>query len=145
MWDCEFGCEWRREFRMIYREPGFLAVVWFGSSLHLLPSLSCLFSQPSCVSPVELAEGRGGGGGGGAKTYDDEKAWSSINHWTLSGWSRFKRLLNSVGLLYFFLFYLGEQAMWKPVSSQRLLVYIWIWKIAKVYDGCVIKESKEGI
>jgi hypothetical protein len=29
----------------------------------------------------QLVDGRGGGGGeGGAKTYDGEKAWSSINH-----------------------------------------------------------------
>jgi hypothetical protein len=32
------------------------------------------------VSPVELTDGRGGEGGeGGAKSYDDKKAWASIN------------------------------------------------------------------
>jgi hypothetical protein len=57
------------------------------------PTLSCKqvvsFSQSSCVSPVELTDGRGGGeeSGGGAKTYVGEKAWSSINPSILSGWS----------------------------------------------------------
>jgi hypothetical protein len=36
-------------------------------------------SQSSCVSPVELTDGRGErGGGGGAKSYEGEKAWSSL-------------------------------------------------------------------
>ncbi len=38
-------------------------------------------SQSSCVSPIQLADGRGGAGGdGGANSYAGEKAWSSINH-----------------------------------------------------------------
>jgi hypothetical protein len=38
-------------------------------------------SQSSCVSSVELTDGRGGlGGGGGAKSYDGEKALSSLKH-----------------------------------------------------------------
>ncbi len=39
-------------------------------------------SQSSCVSPVQLIDGRGGveGGERGAKSYDYEKAWSSTNH-----------------------------------------------------------------
>jgi hypothetical protein len=40
-------------------------------------------SQPFYVSPVELTDGTGGGRGG-AKSYDDEKAWSSINYSILS-------------------------------------------------------------
>ncbi len=38
------------------------------------------------MSPVELTEGEGGGvgGGAGAKSYDDEKAWSTMNHSILS-------------------------------------------------------------
>jgi hypothetical protein len=35
-------------------------------------------SLSTCASPVELTDGRGGGSGGGAKSYDGEKAWSSI-------------------------------------------------------------------
>ncbi len=77
-----------REYWMIYRGPGFIAVVWFGSSPNPSPSrprppsVSCLvsLSQSSCISPVELTDGRGGRGGGGAKSNDDEKAWSPINH-----------------------------------------------------------------
>jgi hypothetical protein len=38
-------------------------------------------SQFSCVSPVEISDGREvEGGGWGAKSYDSEKAWSSLNH-----------------------------------------------------------------
>jgi hypothetical protein len=43
-------------------------------------------SQSSCMTPVELNDGRGGRAGGGeeAKSYDGEKAWSSIYHSVLS-------------------------------------------------------------
>ncbi len=34
--------------------------------------------ESSCVSPVDLADGRGGGGWPGAKSYDREKAGPSI-------------------------------------------------------------------
>jgi hypothetical protein len=37
----------------------------------------------SCVSPVELTDGRGGRGG--TKLYDREKVWPSINNSILSG------------------------------------------------------------
>ncbi len=55
---------------MIYRGPGFLVVVWFGSSPTPSPPLPTdlqevvSLSQTSCVSPVELTDRRGGGGGG---------------------------------------------------------------------------------
>ncbi len=42
-----------------------------------------LLSQTSCGFPVGLTD-KGGGGGGGAKSYDGQKAWSSINHSILS-------------------------------------------------------------
>jgi hypothetical protein len=43
-------------------------------------------SQSSCVSPVELIDIRGGvWDGAGAKSYDDEKAWPSINLSIFSG------------------------------------------------------------
>ncbi len=67
-----------REIWIIYRGPGLLVVVWFGSSPTLSPPLtsaSCLsLSQSPYVSPVELNNVREAGGGGGAKSYDDKKA-----------------------------------------------------------------------
>ncbi len=44
------------EYWMIYRGPGFLAAIWFGSSLFL--------SLPACVSTVKLTYVRGGEGVG---------------------------------------------------------------------------------
>jgi hypothetical protein len=40
------------------------------------------------VALIELTDGQGGGrgDGGGAKSYDGEKAWSSIIRSILSGW-----------------------------------------------------------
>jgi hypothetical protein len=54
--------ETNKEYWMIYRGPGFLAVVWFGSStMHPLSRQKFVsLSQSSCVSPVELTDGRGG-------------------------------------------------------------------------------------
>ncbi len=66
-----------REYYMIYRGPCFLAVVH-------IDKLSLFLSQYSCVLPVELYGG-GGGGGVAAKSYDDEKAWLSINQSLLPG------------------------------------------------------------
>ncbi len=52
------------------RGPGFLAVVWFGSSFPLSCKQFISLSQTSYVSPVELTDGRGVEGG--AKSYDCE-------------------------------------------------------------------------
>ncbi len=38
------------------------------------------FSQSSCLSLVELPDGRGGGGGRGAESNDRKEAWPFINH-----------------------------------------------------------------
>jgi hypothetical protein len=47
---------------MIYRGPGFLAVVWLAPSPPPFPVRQVVsLSQSSCVSPVELTDGRGGG------------------------------------------------------------------------------------
>ena len=84
---------WPREYWMKYRGSGFLAFVWFGSSLALSPlplllSASCLSpSRSSCVPPVERERGRGWGRS--QNSFDGEKAWSSINHWILSGLAHF--------------------------------------------------------
>jgi hypothetical protein len=52
---------------MIYREPGILAVVGFGSTpapSHFSRQQVASLSQSSCVSPVQLTEGREDGGSG---------------------------------------------------------------------------------
>jgi hypothetical protein len=72
-----------REYWMICRGPGFLAVVWFGSSPtspFLLPSVISTGGAQKEWERETTAGVKGGRGGGGAKSYDDEKAWSSINH-----------------------------------------------------------------
>ncbi len=55
-----------REYWIIYRWPGLLAVQWFGS-----------YPTPSPTSPA--SKGGGGEVRGGAKSYNRERAWSSIN------------------------------------------------------------------
>jgi hypothetical protein len=75
-----------REYWMIYRWPGFLAVEWFGSSHSpplLLRSSSCLsFSVYLCVAVRAYWRERGGGN---LKLYAGKKAWSSTNHSILYG------------------------------------------------------------
>jgi hypothetical protein len=67
----------RREYWMIYRGPGFRAVVWFGSSPHPSCQQVVALYYYSCVSLVKFTDGWGGGG---AKSYDGEKTWSLINN-----------------------------------------------------------------
>jgi hypothetical protein len=76
---------------MIYREG--LAFLWSYDLSPAPPLLSLSrqqvvsLSQSSCVSPVELSDGRGGRrgrGGGRGKSYDREEAWSTINNSILS-------------------------------------------------------------
>ncbi len=67
-----------RESWMIYRWPGFLAVVWFGFST----------TSPPLPLPGETTcwrERRGGWEKIPLQSYNGEKAWSSINHSILSG------------------------------------------------------------
>ncbi len=76
-----------REYWMIYRRPDFLAVVWFVSFPP--PSVSKLFLFHSLLCVVGRAywcDRWGRGGGGGARSFDGEKAWSSMNHSVLSVW-----------------------------------------------------------
>jgi hypothetical protein len=65
-----------REFWMIYRGPGFLAVVWFGySHISFSPSPArklSLFPESSCVSLDEVTDGRGGGQE--AESYEPRKS-----------------------------------------------------------------------
>ncbi len=62
---------------MIYRGHGFLVAVWFGS----YPTFSPISKLGREWEKQKICLGGGGGGRGGgkgAKTYDDEKALSSI-------------------------------------------------------------------
>ncbi len=75
---------------MIYRGSGFLAVLWFVSSP------TPFQPYPVCISSIGDTQenwendttcwwaGGSGWDGAEAKSYDDEKPWSSINHWILS-------------------------------------------------------------
>jgi hypothetical protein len=45
-----------------------------------ISKLSLFLSLPVLFRWFDLTDGRGGRGRGGAKSYDDEKAWSSINN-----------------------------------------------------------------
>jgi hypothetical protein len=81
---------WRvaSEYWMIFRGPGFLAIVWFDSSPAPSPSLFLQQVRTGVATHRKTEEERqvaklltgGGTGGWGAKSYDGEKAWSSINH-----------------------------------------------------------------
>ncbi len=69
---------------MIYRGPGFLTVVWFGSSPTPFSREQVVsLSQSFCVSPDELIDGWVDGQGT-KSSYDGEKAWPSINHSIIS-------------------------------------------------------------
>jgi hypothetical protein len=72
-----------RKYWMIYG-PGFLAVLWFGSSPipspSLVSNLSFFLTIPVCRRSSILT----GKVVGGAESYDREKAWPSINHSILS-------------------------------------------------------------
>ncbi len=73
---------------MIYRGQGFLAVVLVGSSPPPPPPTASYlsFSDFLCVAGrSNLLTEEGEGGGRGAKSFDREKAWSSINLSILSG------------------------------------------------------------
>jgi hypothetical protein len=75
----------RREHLMIYSGPGFLAVV-FGSYPHPHPVPHTKFAQHTgrLRKRDNFLTGKWVGGGGGAKSYDGQKAWSSINRSILS-------------------------------------------------------------
>ncbi len=77
-----------REYWMIYRGPGFLAVVWIG--FIPTPSVSKLDRRQTARLRKRdnlLTGDRKGGGAGGAKLHDGENVWgSSINNSIPSGW-----------------------------------------------------------
>ncbi len=82
-----------REYWMIYGGPGFLVVVWSGSTPLQPPPLRFPVSKLSLLhslpvyrwSSLLTGEVGGKGGGGGAKSYDHMKAWPSLYHSIFSG------------------------------------------------------------
>jgi hypothetical protein len=73
-----------REDSMIYRGPGFLSVVWFGSTpirFPLLPSGSCLSFSVFCVSPrmSSLLTGEAEGGLGAKSPQESLALYKSFN------------------------------------------------------------------
>jgi hypothetical protein len=64
-----------REYWMIYRGPGFLVVMGFGSLSNPSPP-----SQQDVFHTLSVSFCVRGGDGQGAKSYDREKAWPSIYH-----------------------------------------------------------------
>jgi hypothetical protein len=78
----------------------------------------------------QLAEGREGGwDGGGVKSYDDEKVWSSINHYILSGWTM-NRLLYRLHLCRSF-YFTGMEALLDASFARYYLLFV--NSIGKVY------------
>jgi hypothetical protein len=78
-WDACIG------YWMIYREPDFLAIVWFGSSPIPFPKLS-LFLMPAvclCVAGSAYWQERGVGRN---QIIRPRESWPSINHAVLSGY-----------------------------------------------------------
>jgi hypothetical protein len=76
-----------REYLMIYRGPGLVAVAVFGSSFPPLPSVSSSSDTQADRERETTCRPRGGGGeyGQGVKSYDGEKAFFSIKHSMHSG------------------------------------------------------------
>jgi hypothetical protein len=78
-----------REYWIMYRGPGFLALLWFGFSHTPYPPKSPV-SMPDRRQAGRLRKRatcwrQRGEGGRGSESYDRKKAWSSINHSILSG------------------------------------------------------------
>ncbi len=106
-----------REYWMIYGGPGFIAVAWIGSSP--TPSLPYLPSVSSTSDTQEDWERDGrergeGVRGRGANSYDGEKAWSSIQHSTLSDWDYIQKTCFWRGC------YVNWKKRWWCLTVQRM-------------------------
>ncbi len=89
--------DWKYDYWIArYRGPGFLDSAPRPPLSPILPSASCLLSQSSFVSLVELTDG---GGGRETKSYDGEKAWPSITHSILPGPSTLQLFIEAINKL----------------------------------------------
>jgi hypothetical protein len=135
------------EYWLMYRGPGFLVVVLFGSQ-PTPPALSCqqvvALSQSSCVSPAKLADGEGGGGG--AKSYDGRKAWSSIKYSILSDNTRPQGCYSETGVQIamernFVCLWRRHNCNWSLPFCADLMIYeinYWVFKHAKISTLLII-------
>jgi hypothetical protein len=73
---------------LIYRGPGFLALILLSPAPTPLASTVSKLDRRHTGRQSQLADGRGRGG---AKSYDDKKARSAINHSKLSGADSLKK------------------------------------------------------
>jgi hypothetical protein len=79
-------------------------------------------SQSSCVSPVELTNGREVGGDElGAESYDRGKAWPSINHSILSEYK------------YIYIYYIFAQQLVEPAHRSHTCPS-YPWSIVNQYN-----------
>ncbi len=104
-----------REYWMIYRGPGFLAVYWLGShSPSPVRNLSLFFSLPVCHRSSLLTDESGGGGEGEKRNQTTERKPGPlyINQYSL-GPPQVPRNKGSVGGLTFYCRIFLEQAIFK--------------------------------
>ncbi len=107
-----------REYWMIYKGLGYLAVVWVGSSPTPSPlsrQQAVYLSQSSCVSPVALTDRIGGKGGGTNQIIRPRESRPSINHSILSGKEPVPTTAKTFWSSSLFLFY--RSCSWKSFNS----------------------------
>ncbi len=129
-----------REYWMIYGGPGFLAVVWFGST----PPSPLSNLDRKTEKERQLAEERGWEVGEGAKSYNGENAWSSIYHSIIHTLCLQSKVLMTS---------LGFRSLYQRTQSRRLYLLsiqirafcatLWLgWMPAG--DGGEGEERREG-
>jgi hypothetical protein len=93
------------------------------SPLHFSRQEVVSLSQSSCVSPIELTDGKGGEGVGGTKSYDGLKAWFFGNNSILSDSGRCLYLI----LLYHDLLYSLKFNLHKICKKTQFKVSISVY------------------
>ncbi len=123
--ECWFGS---REYWLIYRGPGFLAVVCLGTSPTFTPPPPHVSNLSLFLSPLRLLPG---GCGRGAESYHGVKSWSPVNHSILSDWKSAEISTSS------------ERIHWKNRSSQNWNNQWW-QSLTLLWVTCSIPEGHYG-